>query len=72
MLRRLKCWWRGHHTYYPCYMQREYVGSYGSANVPVKEFQYKCETCNTKTEWTRVSKQEQWESENNPCWGNEP
>ena len=72
MFKRLKCWWRGHHTYYPSYMQLEYTGEYGWAKVPVKEFQYECDTCETKTEWMRVSKKYQWEKDNNPRWSNQP
>jgi len=68
----LKCWWRGHHTYFPSYMERHIVRSGRHAKHIGKEFQYTCQTCRAKTGWIRKAKQLQWELEHNPSWSNEP
>lgn len=72
MFKRLKCWWRGHHTYWPSFMDRHTFTAARHPKHVGKQFQYECETCGKKTGWMRKAKQLQWELENNPSWSKKP
>ena len=72
MLKKIKCWWRGHHTYFPLFVERHTVTAGSHAKHLFKKVQYECETCGAKTGWIRKANQAQWELDNNPSWSNKP